>query len=919
MTRFAILFSVFLVALGLTYPFARRHGAAVRAADDKSVFLIRFGEDGRADTDWSGSISCQGCRIWGWQFDRQDQISGLAWKCATRAETYWDTPYEASMGPTANREKVTGKGIFVELSDQRPVQVSTSQGSFTLEPRLAPGDPPRSYLDGKATVAAVPPAAHVTAGANAEDYPSLLYAKDGTLWMAYLSYEAGKGDQVFVRRLSGGAWSAPDALGDAGGDYFRTAIAQDRDGRVWVVWSAQESSNFDLYARSYDGKKWSAKQKLTAAEGSDIFHALVSDASGNLYLAWQSARAGNFDIYLRVYDGKKWSREVQVSSDPANDWEPALAVAPNGKVTILWDTFARGNYDVVARTWEKGQLGPASVIAGSGAFESRVVGQYDGQGRLWIAWDEGDWNWGKDYGNGVRDNGRGLMVRRQVRVAVLDNGRLLETASPIAGSVPEDFRQAFQRPTLALDGPGNPWVFYRYRVNLPRLQGRGSYRGMWRLAGTTYRNGRWSPMMEFPEGSGRQDVQAAAVACRAGNLAVVWVSEGREWPLGRPQQQDLRFAAIPPGPASARPELVAFVPSSENLAASHPLEVVDIARVRSYRTRVGAATMQVVRGDLHRHTDLSWDGNRDGTLDDSYRYAMDAAGLDYLGVCDHQAGESIPYHWWRIQKAVDLYTIKDRFAPLYSYERSLAWPNGHRNVFFDRRGRPVLEIPERESRGEEGAGKLYEYLRKFDGVTSSHTSATGAGTDWRDSDPEVEPVVEIYQGYRNNYETAGAPRSAAGKEAERYRAGFVWNAWAKGIKIGVQSSSDHVSTHMSYAGFFVDRVNREAILAAIKARRSYAATDNLMVEIRMGDRFMGESFSAAAPLPLTVYASGTGSIARVELIKSNRIVYTVPGGGAEVRFTYTDQDVQPGEAYYYVRVQQADGQLCWSSPIWVRY
>ena len=30
---------------------------------------------------------------------------------------------------------------------------------------------------------------------------------------------------------------------------------------------------------------------------------------------------------------------------------------------------------------------------------------------------------------------------------------------------------------------------------------------------------------------------------------------------------------------------------------------------------------------------------------------------------------------------------------------------------------------------------------------------------WRDNDPQVEPVVEIYQGDRQNYEMPGAPRS----------------------------------------------------------------------------------------------------------------------------------------------------------------
>jgi hypothetical protein len=31
-----------------------------------------------------------------------------------------------------------------------------------------------------------------------------------------------------------------------------------------------------------------------------------------------------------------------------------------------------------------------------------------------------------------------------------------------------------------------------------------------------------------------------------------------------------------------------------------------------------------------------------------------------------------------------------------------------------------------------------------------------------------------------------------------------------------------------------------------------------------------------------------------------------------------DNSAGSGESYYYVRVEQADGQLAWSSPIWTR-
>jgi hypothetical protein len=781
----------------------RGSSAPVPAPPERVAFLARFGLDAKPDVDWSGSVSAPHSHIAPWQFSEGDSLQSESWKCATRSETYWDTPYERRMRPTSNIYKVMAKGILIEVEQPAlsEIRVSTRQGDFSFKPDLVPGDGTRLYLNGRASVSAIAADAPITNDAPADDYPSLVEAKDGTLWMAYQAYTEAVGDQVLVRRMSNGLWSAAEALTEKGGDIYRTAIAQDSVGRIWVVWSAQVASNFDLYARAFDGKRWSPAERLTTAANSDIYHTLAADSAGRLYLAWQSARSGNFDIYLRVYDGHAWSNEIQVSDDPANDWQPVLAVAPDGAVTIVWDTYAKGNYDVVARTWRNGALGPLAPIGSSGAMESRASAQYDLRGRLWVAWDQGDWNWGKDYGYAIPESGRGLITSRRVRVATLESGQLQETFAPFADAVPEAFRQVFHQPLLVMDGRGNPWVFFRIRTNTPRdSQENDPFRGMWRMEATTLRGGRWSPMMEFPQGYGRIDSPVAAIRKRDGNLAVVWTTDGRLWPSGRPRQQDIRYTVIPAGSPYEVLVLTPLTRSAENLPPSHPNEAADVARIRSYRATVGGNTWRIARGDIHRHTDLSWDGNRDGSLDDSYRYALDAAALDYLGVCDHQAGESIPYNWWRLQKAADMYTIAGRFSPIYSYERSLKWPNGHRNVFFATRGNPILEIPRDEASGKAGAANLFAYLRKFGGLTSPHTSATGAGTDFRDVDPEVQPVVEIYQGYRSNYEDSDAPR-AEKREIGKFTAGLVWNAWAKGAKLGVQSSSDHVSTHISYADF----------------------------------------------------------------------------------------------------------------------
>jgi hypothetical protein len=192
----------------------------------------------------------------------------------------------------------------------------------------------------------------------------------------------------------------------------------------------------------------------------------------------------------------------------------------------------------------------------------------------------------------------------------------------------------------------------------------------------------------------------------------------------------------------------------------------------------------------------------------------------------------------------------------------------------------------------------------------------------------VEPVVEIYQGDRNSYEYEEAPRAGHDPTSSKQPlaiggwkpAGFIDHALKeKGYKLGFQSSSDHWSTHISYCIPLAERHDRAAILDAMKKRHCYGATDNIVLFVHSGDHVMGDEFKSAGPATLEVEAIGTGPIARISIIKDSQVVGTVqPGPGqAEYRGPWVDPQPAAGKHYYYVRVEQADGQLAWASPMWI--
>src|SRR5581483_1613497 len=276
---------------------------------------------------------------------------------------------------------------------------------------------------------------------------------------------------------------------------------------------------------------------------------------------------------------------------------------------------------------------------------------------------------------------------------------------------------------------------------------------------------------------------------------------------------------MPSAPVTLKLVAAKTVPAATTAPSPATLdERAAIARAHGFHAEYEGKELHIARGEFHRHTEISGDGGNDGPLEDMWRYAIDVAQMDWLACSDHDNGNGREYTWWLTQKTTDAFRLPGRFDPPFSYERSVSYPEGHRNVVFAQRGvrtlprlpktdpEPVVHAPDTQM--------LYKYLKRFDGVCASHSSATQMGTDWRDNDPVYETMVEIYQGCRQSYERPGAPRSPTEADAiGGWRPkGFINLALLKGTRFSFESSSDHTSTHISYAMVYSEGTSREDLL-----------------------------------------------------------------------------------------------------------
>lgn len=779
-----------------------------------------------------------------------------------------------------------------------------------------------------------------------------------------------KGDRILARRYAGGRWGEVIAITESG-DVYRPAIAIDGNGRVWVFWSSNERGDFELMARPIENGRPGTAIRLTTAAGADVFPAATTDAKGQVWVAWQAWRNGKASILAAQQKGSAFSAPATVSSSAGNEWNPAIAADTSGRVTVAYDSYRHGQYDVFARTAAgNATWGKEFLVAGTAAYEAYPSAAYDLQGRLWIAYEEGAERWGKDFGahdtTGIAlYQGRAIRLRgfekdgSAVSLPGLPDGvlpgvaslRVDETArQESAGTewlkpdpqrattrVPSRASQNFSAPKntmprITFDTSGRLW-----------LAARSNHPVWWNPVGTvwtsyvaSYDGKAWTGPVFLAHSCNLLDNRPALISSKGGELLVVGSSDyrrqfelmpapARQLATEDPYQNDLFLNTIHLPPAQGTMEVRASAaPASAGMASSEKAELAAVNKMRTARYGSTSGELKVLRGEFHRHSEISMDGGGDGSIIDQYRYMLDASYMDWVGCCDHDNGAGREYTWWISQKLTDIFHTSGKFVPMFSYERSVAYPEGHRNVVFAERGirtLPRLPItrPDPVTRAPD-TQMLYRYLKQFNGIVAMHTSGTGMGTDWRDNDPDTEPVVEIYQGDRQNYEIPGGPRTNSEDDSiGGWRPkGFVNLALEMGYKLAFQASSDHISTHQSYCNILVKDFTRQGILEAFQKRHVYGATDHILADFRSGGHLMGDAFTLEKAPEFRVKLEGTAPFAKVVIVKDNKYVYSAEPKQSKVEFTWRDNESAAGRtSYYYVRGEQEDGEVVWVSPMWV--
>lgn len=361
----------------------------------------------------------------------------------------------------------------------------------------------------------------------------------------------------------------------------------------------------------------------------------------------------------------------------------------------------------------------------------------------------------------------------------------------------------------------------------------------------------------------------------------------------------------------------------QEIARSNPLEVV----------AGGGGKEPIWWGEIHGHTEMS-DGC--GGYGELYRHARDEGAMDFAAAADH-ACYFCDNQWQWMQDVTNSFDDPGRFVTLVGYE--WAGRQSHRNVYTSRRR---LEL----FRGMYGPTSSIETVwRHFHGdekVVGGPHAPLAHGITWEGHDGDVERFVEIYSmwGASDDPENPLAPlRIKAGNASGTMSANDLLAAGAKlGFTGGGDCHEGHAGltcedpagqgtvTHTFAVGLpyrcgmtaaVADALDRRSLIRAIRRRRTYATTGaRILLDFEAGGLPMG-SAGAAEAVTCRGQVHAVGPIDRVEIVKDGKVAFSRRGDGADAAIEWRDPDPPVRQHWYYLRVVQADGEMAWSSPVWV--
>ena len=354
---------------------------------------------------------------------------------------------------------------------------------------------------------------------------------------------------------------------------------------------------------------------------------------------------------------------------------------------------------------------------------------------------------------------------------------------------------------------------------------------------------------------------------------------------------------------------------------------------------VGQPQYSLYFGQIHSHTAEYSDGA--GTLEDAFEYVMnlpDSENVDFLAVTDHSnyfdtasnlgnfadasagklTADGTQTLWQEAKTTTAHYNsiVADKVF-CYGFEMTWSGQYGHMNIYntvgFESRNNPDYVI-----KGGPGLTNFYNRLKQFPNALGmfNHPGTTfGTFEDFAHWDPAIDSIVTMIEVGNGEGQVGG------GSYWPSYE--YYTLALDKGWHVAPTNNQDNHKGKWGNANttrtvVLTDNFTEEGIYQAMRDRAIYSTEDhNLEIMYTLNNMPMGSIIDATDNVHIYASISDPNASDVIGLVS------VVVNGGVTV---YTqefnsntgilDVTLPSDYSYYYIRVDQADGDIAVTAPVW---
>ncbi|MGA1823691.1 MAG: hypothetical protein ACMUIP_03430 [bacterium] len=597
--------------------------------------------------------------------------------------------------PREYLEEWVAKGIILELKAPRTTTLSfdTAGGVFSFNIEDLELGKPIARLDKNIEIRLLPRSFILTSEDKMNNYSAITVDSTGNIWTAYVSYDM-KEEQLVLRKYDGDTWGEEIEISNTG-CFLKPSLAADSEGRVWVCWSARIKDNWDIFARYYKNGRWSKNYQLSDHPGPEINQRILVDENNRLWACWQGFQSKYSDIFMKYWDNGKWSSLLKVTESQGNDWQPAITTDNRGNIYCAYEAFRNKRHALLLRQFNinSSAFGQEIEVASSKYYIGHASLAADKDGRVWIAWDisEDDWGFGEDeeqrfieigkfdsieteinYNKEPMEGRRGRYNSRKMGLICYYGGKFYEPVEDFASKFKATMQIYADIPQLQIDANGRLWLFFHHYSGKIPFYIHDKVMEVWKVYGIFYDGKAWSSPIELGYTTWRNIY--ASSSCAGTEKAGIWITYAGDNRQKGSRELDptsicvtsINLEKLPLQqaeliPSKKQPKI--FTETSANKAVP--------AHAIQYESDLGTIKYKLFWGTVHEQHDTRGRMGMDCFVVDAFKYALDDQQYNFLGVADYALREntvlsrSFNYSLWEAKKATSIYSNGDYFLSFY--------------------------------------------------------------------------------------------------------------------------------------------------------------------------------------------------------------------------------------------------------------